>query len=345
MAEESKHIVHHVDSGNDRRGVRMLRSWQFLAAAFAVLLVASIATSGFGLGESGALSREQVSNKAADYINKNILHGQGVATVADVQESNGLYSLTLNVAGQVYDSYATRDGSLLFPQAINLDEEPVAQAASAAAPSVPKSEKPKVELFVMSHCPYGTQMEKGMLPVVKALGPKIDFDVKFVNYAMHGKVEIDEETRQYCIQKEFGGKYLAYLGCFLEDGNSSRCIGKEGIYAGRLDACVAETDAEYGISKSFSDATRKGWAGNYPPFRIFDAENNKYGVQGSPTLVINGQMANSGRDAQSLLNVICGAFSQEPEECSMDMSSYGNPAPGFGFGTQGGSATTAGCGG
>ena len=29
-----------------------------------------------------------------------------------------------------------------------------------------KLEKPIVEAFVMSHCPFGTQIEKGMLPVV-----------------------------------------------------------------------------------------------------------------------------------------------------------------------------------
>ena len=37
----------------------------------------------------------------------------------------------------------------------------------------PKKEKPEVELFVMSHCPFGTQIEKGMLPVARLLGDKI----------------------------------------------------------------------------------------------------------------------------------------------------------------------------
>ena len=77
---------------------------------------------------------------------------------------------------------------------------------------------------------------------------------------------------------------------------------------------------------------------------IHDADNRKYGVGGSPTLVINGQKVQSGRDAQSILNAVCGAFTDNPEECSTDMTSFGTPAPGFGFGTQGGSATSAGCG-
>jgi len=49
----------------------------------------------------------------------------------------------------------------------------------------------------MSYCPYGTQIEKGILPVINALGNKIKFSLKFVDYAMHGKKEIDENSRQY----------------------------------------------------------------------------------------------------------------------------------------------------
>ena len=85
------------------------------------------------------------------------------------------------------------------------------------------------------------------------------------------------------------------------------------------------------------------WSGRFPPFKVYDAENKKYGVQGSPTLVINGEQADTGRDAQSLLAAICSAFDDKPAECKTDLSSAGNPAPGFGYDTQGGSAT-AGCG-
>ncbi|MBU3941884.1 MAG: hypothetical protein KKF74_03150, partial [Nanoarchaeota archaeon] len=49
---------------------------------------------------------------------------------------------------------------------------------------MPKKDKPEVELFVMSHCPYGTQIEKGMLPVARLLGDKIDFNIRFCSYAM-----------------------------------------------------------------------------------------------------------------------------------------------------------------
>ncbi len=59
----------------------------------------------------------------------------------------------------------------------------------------------------MAYCPYGTQEEKGILPVVNTLNNKIDFKVKFCDYAMHGKQEIDEQLNQYCIETEQADKF------------------------------------------------------------------------------------------------------------------------------------------
>ena len=70
----------------------------------------------------------------------------------------------------------------------------------------------------------------------------------------------------------------------------------------------------------------------------------KYGVQGSPTLVINGEVVQTGRDSASLLQTICSAFNEQPEACQTELSAT-SPSPGFGTGTDetGGSAD-AGCG-
>ena len=38
------------------------------------------------------------------------------------------------------------------------------------------------------------------------LKDKIDFELKFVYYAMHGEEEIDEQLRQHCIETEQNGK-------------------------------------------------------------------------------------------------------------------------------------------
>jgi FKBP-type peptidyl-prolyl cis-trans isomerase 2 len=207
-----------------------------------------------------------------------------------------------------------------------------------------KKDVPVVELFVMSHCPYGTQMEKGIIPVVTALNNTMNFSVKFCDYAMHGQKEIDEQMTQYCIQKNDKAQYLRYLTCFLNttSGDSAACIASVGVDKTKLDACVKTTDAQFNITKDFNDKTT--WiSGTYPPFKIFQAENDKYEVQGSPTLVVNGVVVeNAGRAPKGILAAICNSYTKMPAGCSLNLSAA-TPSAGFGGGIDT-SGTTAQCG-
>ncbi|MBU0472126.1 MAG: hypothetical protein KKF65_05855 [Nanoarchaeota archaeon] len=294
---------------------------------------------------------ESASDTAIRYINENLVQPGTEATFVSVDEAGGLYNVTVSYQGNNIPVYVTRDGSYVFlSPPIDTSVKMPSENSDTPVPStqtpsdIQKSSKPNVELFVMSHCPYGTQIEKGILPVVKELSDKIDFEVKFVNYAMHGKKELDEQLRQYCIQRDYNDKYIQYLSAFLEDDDFEGALETVGLTEANINGCVKETDELYKVTELFEDPQKTGWSGNFPPFNVYDKENKEYGVRGSPTLVINGKQASSARDAQSLLNTICGAFTSKPEECNTDMTSFGNPAPGFGFDTQGGSATAAGCG-
>jgi hypothetical protein len=205
---------------------------------------------------------------------------------------------------------------------------------------VEKSDKPVVEMFVMSHCPYGTQIEKGMIPVVKLLGDKIDFQLKFVNYAMHGEKEVKEQLNQYCIGEEFPEKLIPYLECFLTEGDDAGCLEEMEITTEQLKECTTITDTKYDITKNLND--KSTWMGSFPPFNIYAQDNIKYGIKGSPGLIINGAEPSAGRDSKSLLEAICFAFDEQPSECSTEISSA-SPSPGFGWGTTA-STTDASCG-
>lgn len=209
-----------------------------------------------------------------------------------------------------------------------------------------KKKVPKVELFVMSHCPYGTQMEKGLLPVAKLLGDKADIKIKFVDYSMHGMKELKEELNQLCIQQDYKDKYLDYLECFLgttagDASEGEACMQKLGISKTKISSCAKDMDSKYGIMKAYND--KSTWLGNYPSFSVYDADNKKYGVRGSPTFIINGVQAKSGRDSKSILDAICLAFTDKPSECDTEVSSEA-PAPGFGWKGTGNSGSTATCG-
>ena len=308
----------------------------------AVLLVASIITQGFrGIIPTGAvvsdgISLDEASEKAVTYINENLLQAGTTATVVSKEDAAGLYNVKLDIDGREFDSYVTKDGKMLFPNAIDMDVE--VEAPEAAAPEPPadlvKSDKPKVELFVMSHCPFGTQAEKGMLPVAELLGDKIDFDIKFVNYAMHGEKEVKEQIRQECIKDEQPAKFLPYLKCFLADDNYERCLGELDI---DVSECETATYEDYDIATLLADDSSR-----FPKFPLHDAENVEYGVRGSPTLVINGNQASSARSPAAYLATICGAFNEAPAECEEELSAA-SPSAGFGW-EESASATAATCG-
>lgn len=322
-----------------------------VALVLAIALVVSILTQGFAgaNGGTGGVSEEDLKAKTVTYLGQ-ILPGQAVSVDSIVDEGN-IYSLKLTVAGRPYDSYATKDGKLLFPSAIDMTADAVVPEDSAQPPAqtnVPKTDKPMVELFVMSHCPYGTQSEKGILPAVRALGDNVDFKVRFVYYAMHGEKEVKEQLVQYCIQSEQSDKYLSYLACFLNDSAgqgsadaSNKCIASLGIDTKKLETCKTATDTKFNVMKNLND--QSSWlSGRFPLFDTDKEANTKYSVGGSPTLVINGVTVNSGRDSASYLSAICNAMTTPSAECQTQLSAA-SPGPGFGYDSTA-AATAAGCG-
>ncbi len=258
-----------------------------------------------------------------------------------IEEQTWIYKVGVKAQGQTFNSYITKDGQLFF-QTGNTLEEVMKQAEEAEKTrlaalvqkekdleEMPKLDKPEVEIFVMSHCPFGTQIEKGILPVLDKLGDKVDFKLKFCDYAMHDKKELDEQLNQYCIQKETPKKLTTYLKCFLKEGKGEECIKETGLDKDKIAKCTEKTDKEFKVTEGYEDKTT--WAsGRFPKFNVFKEDVEKYGIQGSPGLVINGKKAETGRDPKSLLDAICNGFKNKPAECDQEIEKS-NPSPGFGF--------------
>lgn len=214
----------------------------------------------------------------------------------------------------------------------NPEKNIIKAKTTVITPSNPKEtgDKPKVELFIMSYCPYGLQMQKAYLPVMELLGEKADIDIKFVSYIMHQKIEADENTTQYCIMKDQNDKYIDYAKCFVGTGKSDTCLASAKIDKTKLASCVSETDKTYKITESFNN--KATWLnGRYPLYSIHKDLNTKYGVQGSPTLIINGVKADKvSRTPEAVKNAICDSFKgDKPTECQTVLSSQGFQ-PGFG---------------
>ncbi len=274
---------------------------------------------------SASVTQAQASEKAVSYINS-VLQGQSTAKVLSINESNGLYSMKIDVGGQLYDSFITKDGNLLFPSGINLEEQDAAQTESPDKAVTPKSDKPKVELFVMSFCPYGVQAEGFMKPVADLLGSKAEIKIRFIAQAgsdiysiqsLHGPAEAREDLRQLCIMKNYPGKYWNYLSVFNQN-----CYP---VYrnATALDSCwkSSASSAEIESAKIESCVNADALA----LLKLDEQAANSYGVSGSPTLIINGATYGGARSSEDFKNAICSAFNNPPAECSQNVGTASQP--------------------
>ena len=316
--EHSEHQVHHehtIHHDAPKSGMK-IDGFKVAVAVLAVLLVVSIITSGFTKWSFvGTASQDQVTKDTLDFVNKALLQGASAAELKSVSENAGLYNMKLVVNGKEIDSYVTKDGKLFFPQAINV-EEVSALATTGAEPEAPaqaavKSDKPKVDLYVMSFCPYGNKAEETMYPVYKLLKDKVEWNVHYIVgvsgttvNSLHGQPEADQNMREVCVKENYGmdafWKFMSYVN---NNCGSNGACWKDAAKDASADAtvietCVAKKGLEY--MKAEADAS------------------NAAGAQGSPTLLINGQGTSAvyqyGNTA-AYQNAICSAFNTPPEAC------------------------------
>jgi len=284
-------------------------------------------------------------NIAQKNIEKYLLQNQAKVSISNVKNAGPISEIELEIKGQKDTLYSSKDGKIFYQKIADINEIEKAMKKAEAAKTVnTKTDKPKVELFVMSHCPFGTQTEKGYLPAIEKLGDKIDSKVEFVNYVMHpGQGEGQENLLQYCIQETQKDKFNDYLTCFLKKGDTKNCIQKTGIDMKKIEACEKEADKKYAVTENLNNQ-EKWLNGRYPKFMVQNDLNEKYNVKGSPTLVINGQKVEGiGRDANSIFKAICSAFKNPPKECKEKLDTT-TPAPGFGSENNGNNNSAGGCG-
>lgn len=241
-------------------------------------------------------------------------------------------------------NFGGKTGGRALAQAEEITEpnNPASQTQTPPPPAnLVKAERPKAELFVMSYCPYGLQMEKAFLPAWELLKDKADFSVKFVSYAMHGLKEVEENTRQYCLAKNFSAKYVSYLKCFTGQDDYKACLAAVGVSESSLTGCVNDANKKFGTLDKYNDQST--WlSGRYPLYPIHADLNQTYGVQGSPTLILNGVEVSSARTPEAVKQLICSGFTNPPAACSQSLSTA-SVGPGFGN-TAGSGGAAAGCG-
>jgi len=68
------------------------------------------------------ITAEEATTKVIDFINSSILQGGETASSVETIEESGIYKVKFSVQGEEVEWMVSRDGKLLFPQSIDIDE-------------------------------------------------------------------------------------------------------------------------------------------------------------------------------------------------------------------------------
>jgi thioredoxin 1 len=193
------------------------------------------------------------------------------------------------------------------------------QTPEQACVNMTKSDKPLLEAFVVSKCPFGLQMQRIMAEMVsKSLQSGDYLKIRYIGSitnntitSMHGDEEAQENLRQICVREEQSGKYWDYVSCYMKDGKSADCLKSTSIDGGKLEACMK--DSSRGLAYAQKD---------------FDLAN-KFSITGSPTLTMNDKVVSefdfatdttNGRSPQALKELLCCGFNNKPGFCSQELN-------------------------
>jgi predicted DsbA family dithiol-disulfide isomerase len=169
----------------------------------------------------------------------------------------------------------------------------------------------RVDLHVMSQCPYGVQAEAAFKDVVAKFGADLDLHVEFIGQttptgelsSMHGANEVKGDMLQACAIKHAPTKWFDFILCQNANmkevaTNAAACATQVGAPADKIVACAAGQEGKDLLAASFKASTEKG-------------------ARGSPTIFINGAKYEGGRKPTDLMKAICSAGGdKKPAGCS-----------------------------
>lgn len=182
--------------------------------------------------------------------------------------------------------------------------------------------KPQIDFFIMSYCPYGNQAEEAIAPVYEKLAGLVNFNPQYVIYSnykgggeqfcideqsvlcsMHGAVELNQDIREVCVKKYFGERAFFSFALAMNKAcdykNADTCwvdVAKGlGLDTQKIQTCFANEALTIGAEE----------------LRLTKA----FGVSGSPSVFIDGEPYRGARTSTAYMRAICAAFDEAPAEC------------------------------
>lgn len=177
----------------------------------------------------------------------------------------------------------------------------------------------KLDFYVMSQCPYGTQVEDAIAPVMKQMGESVDLNINYILYprtayaddpqtycigdlcSMHGTPEVKGNIVQLCVNKIAPEKHLDFLLCQNKNmqaipGNWESCATELGLDKNKIETCYTGKDGEALLAENKL---------------LADAVN----ATGSPTIYLNDQQYSGGRTSLDFQRAICQSLGGTHPAC------------------------------
>jgi len=267
------------------------------------------------------ITPELAERKVLELAGKYFMPGRKVTISGRTAEESGLYRVVLGIDKNMLPFYLTKDGkSIIFPNGL-IEVAKIEEQAKKkqVKDKIPKTDRPSVELFVMSLCPYGVKAEKEILPVISSFTGKLDFKIKYIVtvsgdtlkdvVSLRGADEVKENVRQAAIMQFYPDKFSAYL----EKVNEKSCLMSCG--AVKIEDYWQEAAGSLKIDTKKIESFAYGQEG-IELLKQNEADVKKYSVEASPTLIINGVKSNSIFDGEKAMRkATCSAFTVAPNEC------------------------------
>jgi len=263
---------------------------------------------------TGGLTGNVISSTAAGEQLLSFYEASGAdgLEINSVDEVSGLYRVNFDYQETVIPIYVTKDGKF----AGSLSAISASTSSEDSGVNVPKTDRPKVELFVWGYCPYGVQAQGPLAEVVSLLGDSADFRT-VLYYDGHGEFETQQNKIQECIQEIAPSKYWDYAAGFVDD-IYPKCSQDGTVSCDKTESINLMKSLGINSDEVFSCVDSKG----EDLLSEASSRASELGVSGSPTLVVNGVKTQpSSRTAEAFKSIICEAYSDAPSECDTALSS------------------------
>lgn len=155
-------------------------------------------------------------------------------------------------------------------------------------------QKPTLNLYVMSHCPFGIRAENIILSFIGNFSDQLKLHIYYIvskqgehNFSsLHGPSELDEDLHQIAIQKLYNDKFYSYLLCYNNYMNRDKCLKDNNISKNEIDEFVKSGQADNILNQDFTTT-------------------EKLGINASPTLYIGSQRYDGPFQPEHIIRAVC----------------------------------------